>query len=70
MEDEQMSDLAKAILNKERITPTTSTSPIDGVVVPKGSVPIQESARGKCDSAQKIPEGASHVNFSKKKKDK
>lgn len=47
MENEQMSELAKAILAGERITPSTgvvqsSTAPTNGISIPKGATPVTE----------------------------
>lgn len=75
MENEQMSDLAKAIRAGERITPATgiiqtSAAPTNGTSVPKGALPITEGARMVCDSADKLPKGAVRVNFSEEEKDK
>lgn len=78
MADNQMSDLAKAILAGERITPTTGivqkgVSPVSCTnisTIPQGAVLITEGARLVCDSADNIPKGATTVKFSEDKKKK
>lgn len=72
MGTEQLSDLARAVLGNERITPSTDVSKnaitaINTVSVPKGAVPITEGAQMVCDSVDNLPEGAVHVNFSDEK---
>lgn len=72
MSDNQISDLAKAILAGDRITPTTGvpqsgSSTVNGTVIPKGAVPITEGAQIIWSTAenQSIPQGGKTVNFSK-----
>lgn len=72
MSDHQISDLAKAILAGDRITPTTGvfqgeSSSATGTVIPKGAVPITEGAQIIWNTAenQSIPLGSKTVNFSK-----
>lgn len=72
MGNEQLSDLACAVLGYERIPASTDVSKgaiasINTVSVPKGSVPITEGAQMVCDSADNLPKGAVHVNFSDEK---
>lgn len=72
MENEQLSDLARAVLGYERITASTDVSKgaissTNTVSVPKGAVPITEGAQMVCDSADNLPKGAVHVNFSDEK---
>lgn len=78
MSDGQVSDLAKAILAGERITPTTGIvtkdvppmSCMNTSAIPTGAMPIPEGARLVCDSADQIPKGATTVNFSEDEKKK
>lgn len=78
MAEGQISDLAKAILAGERITPTTGivannvppTSCMNTSAIPTGAIPIPEGARLVCDSVDYIPKGAATVNFSEDEKKK
>ena len=70
----KLSDLAKAIKNQQRIpapynvsksVPASATSTINGVVIPKGAVPVMESRHLSCDSKDKKPKGSHVVKYSR-----
>lgn len=70
-----ISDLAKAIQNNERISAPSdvsksvpSSATINGVVIPKGAVPMMEGTRFVCDSADSMPEGSRILRHSQGKK--
>ncbi|MDB7816915.1 hypothetical protein [Intestinimonas butyriciproducens] len=70
MGSEQMSDLAKAVLAGERITPSTgvvqsSAAPMNGISVPKGATPITEGTDFISHGDSCTPAGSAHIRFSK-----
>lgn len=67
MENEQLSDLARAVLSNKIITASTDVSKGAISSIPKGAVPITEGAQMVCDSADNLPKGAVHINFSDEK---
>ena len=67
MSDNQMSDLAKAILAGDRITPLSNV-PLNGdsaPAIPKGATPITEGAQMIGVERRPVPRGAKTVNFTK-----
>ena len=67
MGDNQMSDLAKAILAGDRITPSSNVSPNGNSTpaIPKGATPITESAKMIGVESSSVPHGAKTINFTK-----
>jgi len=70
MGSEQMSDLAKAILSGERITPSTGipqtpATPINGMSIPKGAMPISEGTDFISHGDDYTPAGSAPVRFTK-----
>lgn len=70
MGDNQLSELAKAILANEPITPSTGVSEKSGSVAPQGSIFTMDGAKIVRNSEIARPSGSIPVNFSKDESEK